>query len=75
MITVMVYSFARVGAVVGMNLLNGGTVEKAQAIAGHESPKTTKLYDRISDEITLDEVERILIWGRLTCRVVVGELK
>jgi len=42
-------------------LLNAGTVEKAQAIAGHESPKTTKLYDRTSDEITLDELERILI--------------
>jgi integrase len=42
-------------------LLNGGTVEKAQVIAGHESPRTTKLYDRRSDEITLDEVERILI--------------
>lgn len=42
-------------------LLNGGTVEKAQTIAGHESPKTTKLYDRRSDEITLDEIERILI--------------
>ena len=42
-------------------LLNGGTVEKAQTIAAHESPRTTKLYDRRSDEITLDEVERILI--------------
>jgi integrase len=42
-------------------LLNGGTIEKAQAIASHESPRTTKLYDRTSDEITLDEVERILI--------------
>lgn len=40
---------------------NGGTLEKAQAIAAHESPRTTKLYDRTSDEITLDEVERILI--------------
>lgn len=38
---------------------NGGTLEKAQAIAAHESPRTTKLYDRSSDEITLDEVERI----------------
>ena len=27
----------------------------------HESPKTTKLYDRTSDQITLDEVERIVI--------------
>lgn len=42
-------------------LENGGTIEKAQAIAAHESPKTTKLYDRTSDQITLDEVERIII--------------
>ena len=42
-------------------LENGGTVENAQAIAAHESPRTTKLYDRTKDEITLDEVERILI--------------
>jgi site-specific recombinase XerD len=40
-------------------LLNGGTIEGAQAIAAHESPRTTKLYDRTADEITLDEVERI----------------
>jgi site-specific recombinase XerD len=39
----------------------GGTIEKAQMIAAHESPKTTKLYDRTSDQITLDEVERIAI--------------
>ena len=42
-------------------LSNGGTIENAQAIAAHESPRTTKLYDRTSDEITLDEIERILI--------------
>jgi integrase/recombinase XerD len=42
-------------------LENGGTIEKAQQIAAHESPKTTKLYDRTSDQITLDEVERIAI--------------
>ena len=40
---------------------NGGTIENAQAIAARESPQTTKLYDRTSDEITLDEIERILI--------------
>jgi integrase/recombinase XerD len=40
---------------------NGGTIENAQAIAAHESPRTTKLYDRTSDEITLDEIERIVI--------------
>ena len=37
----------------------GGTIENAQAMAAHESPRTTKLYDRTGDEITLDEVERI----------------
>jgi len=42
-------------------LENGGTLENAQAMAAHESPRTTKLYDRTGDEITLDEVERIMI--------------
>jgi len=37
----------------------GGTLENAQRMAVHESPCTTKLYDRTGDEITLDEVERI----------------
>jgi len=40
-------------------LENGGTIENAQLIAAHESPRTTKLYDRTGDVITLDEVERI----------------
>lgn len=39
----------------------GGTIENAQAIAAHESPRTTKLYDRTNDELTLDEIERIMI--------------
>ena len=30
-----------------------------QQIAAHESPKTTKLYDRTQDTVTLDEIERI----------------
>jgi hypothetical protein len=37
------------------------TYEHAQAIAAHESPRTTKLYDRTSDAISLDEIERIVI--------------
>jgi integrase/recombinase XerD len=40
---------------------NGGTVEEAQHIANHASPKTTMPYDRSRDQITLDEVERIMI--------------
>ncbi len=39
----------------------GGSLENAQAMAAHESPRTTKLYDRTGDEITLEEVERIRI--------------
>jgi integrase len=39
----------------------GGTLENAQRMAAHESPRTTKLYDRTGDAITLDEVERIRI--------------
>jgi integrase len=42
-------------------LKNGGTLEMAQHIASHESPRTTKLYDRRVEEISLDEVERIAI--------------
>ncbi len=34
-------------------------LEHAQNIAGHSDPKTTRLYDRRSDEISLDEVEKI----------------
>ena len=40
-------------------LLNGGTLARAQAIAAHESPRTTKLYDRTSDEVTVEDIERI----------------
>jgi integrase len=36
-----------------------GSLGNAQAMAAHESPRTTKLYDRTGDEITLEEVERI----------------
>lgn len=42
-------------------LENGGTLEKAQQMAAHESPRTTKLYDRTTDQVTLDEVERIVV--------------
>jgi site-specific recombinase XerD len=42
-------------------LLNEGLLETAQAIAGHESARTTGLYDRREDEVTLTEIERIRI--------------
>lgn len=42
-------------------LRNGGKLEIAQRMANHESARTTGLYDRRSDAISLDEVERILL--------------
>ena len=36
-------------------LSNGGTLEHAQQIAGRAFPKTTKLYDRTADTITVDK--------------------
>jgi integrase len=40
-------------------LENGGTIETAASIAAHESTRTTQLYDRTSDVLSLDEIERI----------------
>ena len=42
-------------------LRNGGKLEIAQQMANHESSRTTGLYDRRTDQVSLDEVERILI--------------
>lgn len=42
-------------------LRNGGTIENAAAIAAQASTRTTQLYDRRPDDITLDEVEKIRI--------------
>lgn len=42
-------------------LKNGGKLETAQQIAGHGRPRTTRLYNRREEEISLDEVEQILI--------------
>ena len=39
----------------------GGSLEHAQKVAAHESIRTTKLYDRTSDAVSLDEIERIVI--------------
>ena len=38
----------------------GGTLEKVQMMTAHESPRTTKLYDRTNDSVSLDEVERVV---------------
>jgi integrase len=40
-------------------LKNGRTLEKATAMANHAPTRTTQLYDRRREKLTLDEVERI----------------
>lgn len=42
-------------------LENGGLLEHAQHMAGHASARTTKLYDRRGEQVSLDEVERITL--------------
>ena len=42
-------------------LKNGGTLERAVTMANHASTRTTQLYDRRHDDVTPDEVERVLI--------------
>jgi integrase/recombinase XerD len=51
-------------------LANGGALEHAQGTAAHESPRTTKLYDRTKERLTQDEVERISydVAGRIRWR-------
>lgn len=51
------HSFRATGITVYLE--NGGSLETAAHIAAHESPRTTKLYDRTADYITLEEIERI----------------
>jgi hypothetical protein len=41
-------------------LANGGDLEKAPQVAAHEGPRTTKLYDRRNDVVSLDEVEEVV---------------
>jgi len=52
------YSFRATG--ITTYLKNGGTLEKAAAMANHTSTRTTQLYDRRRDEVSLDEIDRIV---------------
>jgi site-specific recombinase XerD len=42
-------------------LKNGGMLERAANMACHASTRTTQLYDRRPDDVTLDEIEKIQI--------------
>jgi integrase/recombinase XerD len=51
------HSFRATG--ITADLSNGGSLEHAQEMAAHESPCTTKLYDRTKGRLTQDAVERL----------------
>ena len=53
------HTFRATGLTAYLN--NGGTLERAAQMANHASTRTTQLYDRRAEEVTLDEVERVLI--------------
>ena len=55
----IIHSFRATG--ITAYLKNGGTLEKAAAMANHASTRTTQLYDRRRDEVSLDEVEKATI--------------
>lgn len=53
------HSFRATGITV--YLQNGGLLEHTQQMAAHESARTTTLYDRRNDKVTLDEVKKIML--------------
>jgi integrase/recombinase XerD len=57
--SVCCHSFRATGITV--YLQNQGLLERAQALAAHAAPRTTKLDDRTSDQVSLDEIEKIVL--------------
>jgi integrase len=55
------HTFRRTG--ITAYLENSGTLEKVRQMAAHASTRTTQLYDRREDRVTLDEVVKINIRG------------
>jgi len=55
------HSFRATGITVYLE--NAGELEHAQYIAAHESPHTTKLYDRRKENISMNEIEKIRFGG------------
>ena len=53
-------------------LEHDGMLEKAQQMASHASPRMTKLYDRTNDQISPDEVEKILVLTKMNVAKVRG---
>ena len=53
------HSFRATGLTEYLN--NGGKLEIAQQMTNHESSRTTGLYGRRQDQVSLDEAERVMI--------------
>jgi integrase len=53
------HTFRATGITTYLN--NTGMLEKAAAMANHASTRTTQLYIRRYDEVSPDEVERVVI--------------
>ena len=51
------HNFRAIG--ITAHLKAGGTLERTAAMANYASTRTTQLYDRRAEDVTLDEVERI----------------
>jgi hypothetical protein len=53
-------------------LKNGGTLEKAAAMANHASTRTTQLYDRPRNEVSLDELRLLKRRCGRVCGPILG---
>lgn len=53
------HTFRATGVTAYLN--NGSTLEKAARMANHASTRMTQLYDRRAEDVTLDEVKRVVI--------------
>ncbi len=53
------HTFRATGVTAYLN--NGGTLEKAAQMANHASTRTTQLYDRRVEDITLGDIEKLII--------------
>jgi hypothetical protein len=53
---------------------NMHTLQTGEKIAAHESPRTTKLYDRTDDQLTPDEVEKLSVRETSSCVLFISKV-
>lgn len=62
-----VYNHSFRGTGITKYLCNAGTLEMAIRIAGHESIRTNHRYNRVHEQLSLNEIERIHIQRGSAC--------